>query len=275
MVVHRNETHRRGYGMPVGFCLCTVCCRFPYLTGRRPDSIARFALSSLLAPTVVACAFFRLSSIDAQETPQCPLALCTTPSLEIDSMSEVAVAPTPQDRLPPREAPEGKPPASETPLSPSSVEHRYERTETAEDDDEDLKTPEEPGEEGAKEEDELFTSIEKEQEGQEITEQPSEVTAAPRLLQKALTAGDVKDDSDEEEKKDSGDVTEAAAPKEDEGKTHIHQRVSMEHRQVDLYFILFLIVSPRTVRVIVIVAHEISTSLIFISTGKSTRILVK
>ena len=248
---------------------------FPYLTGRRPDSIARFALSSLLAPTVVACAFFRLSSIDAQETPQCPLAICTTPSLEIDSMSEVAVAPPPQDPLPPREAPEGKPPASETPLSPSSVEHRYERTETAEDDDEDLKTPEEPDEEGAKEEDDLFTSIEKEQEGQEITEQPSEVTAAPRLLQKALTAGDVKDDSDEEEKKDSGDVTEAAAQKEDEGKTHIHQRVSMEPRQVDLYFILFLIVSPRTVRVIVIVAHEISTSLIFISTGKSTRILAK
>jgi hypothetical protein len=147
-------------------------------------------------------------------------------------MPEVTVAPAPKDPpLPPTEVAaeeDTKPTAVETPLSPCSVEHRYEKNpNTNDEDDEDMGNgdPEE-NEEGAKEEEDLFVSLEKEQEGQEKTaEQPCEVTAAPRLLQKALTAGEVQDDSSIEEKKDSTEATANVVNTEEVGKPHVHHRV--------------------------------------------------
>ena len=150
-------------------------------------------------------------------------------------MSEVAVAPSqPNEPPPPTADQNAKPAATETPLSPNSLEHRYERNNgNADDDDEDDvgKGDDDDDEEGAKEEDDLFTSLEKEQEGQELGEQPKEVTAAPRLLQKALTAGEVKEESsDDDEKKDDGKVIDKSAEADEVGKPHVHQRVSTKIR---------------------------------------------
>ena len=144
-----------------------------------------------------------------------------------ETMSEVAVASATTEPPPPADAEDSKPAATETPLSPSSVEHRYERARDGDADDDDIPKEEDGAdEEGAKEEDELFTSIEKEHEGEESGEQPKEVTAAPRLLQKALTAGEVKEELSDEEKKESSEG-EAEGGKNDESeKPHVHQRVS-------------------------------------------------
>ena len=78
-----------------------------------------------------------------------------------------------------------------------------------------------PLEEGAQEEDELFTNIEKEEEAEaaaHVAAQPKDVKAAPRLLQKALETGDVQA-SDSEQESDQ--------EKKPQGEDHhVHQRVS-------------------------------------------------
>lgn len=143
-------------------------------------------------------------------------------------MSDAAVAPAPTEPKPPTEVEDSKPAATETPSSPTSVEHRYERSGTNADDDYDDtgKNYEEDEEEGAKEEDALFSTIEMEQEAQDLPEQPDEVTAAPRLLQKALTDGEVKETDSDEEKKDNGEVVEQPADTAESGEHHVHKRVS-------------------------------------------------
>ena len=79
-----------------------------------------------------------------------------------------------------------------------------------------------PLEEGAQEEDELFTNIEKEEEAEaaaHVAAQPKDVKAAPRLLQKALETGDVQA-SDSEQESDQ--------EKKPQGEDHhVHQRVSL------------------------------------------------
>ena len=97
-----------------------------------------------------------------------------------------------------------------------------------EDDVEDVK---EVSEEGEAEEDDLFTSLEHEQEEQEakqVEAQPKEVTAAPRLLQKALEAGQVHaDESEEESEKEKEEEKKMSASQQvSPEKPHIHQRVS-------------------------------------------------
>lgn len=88
------------------------------------------------------------------------------------------------------------------------------------DEEDDMKTPEEQEDD---EEEKLFEKLEHDEEEEEAThphDQPSDVKAAPKLLQKALEQGQVKpdDSEDEAEKKDeSGD-----APKSPE---HKHARV--------------------------------------------------
>lgn len=98
------------------------------------------------------------------------------------------------------------------------------RSETPDDEDEIMGTP---PEEGAEEEDELFTNIEKEEATQQaVVEQPKDVKAAPKLLQKALEAGQVQpSDSEQEEEKE----TEVKKPESPEG--HVHPRVRI------LYFV--------------------------------------
>jgi len=144
-------------------------------------------------------------------------------------MSEVAVAPSSADPRLPTKAEDSKPAATETPLSPSSsLEHRYERTESADDEVDDIaKVDDDDIEEGASEEDALFSTIEKEQEAHGLPEQPREVTAAPRLLQSALKAGEVKESDSDEEKKDSGEEAEKSGEKVVSVEHHVHQRVSL------------------------------------------------
>ena len=142
-------------------------------------------------------------------------------------MSEAAVAPLPTEPRPPAEGEDSKPAATETPLSPSSVEHRYDWAGNADDEDDDVpKDDDVADEEGAKEEEELFTSIEKEHEGEGMAEQPKEVTAAPKLLQSALSAGEVKEESDEE-KKDNGEGAAEGGAEKVVAKPHVHQRVRL------------------------------------------------
>ena len=145
-----------------------------------------------------------------------------------ETMSEVAVAPSPADPKPLMKEEDSKPAATETPLSPSSsLEHRYERTESADDEVDDIaKVDDDDIDEGAKEEDALFSTIEKEQEVQGLPEQPKEVTAAPRLLQSALKAGEVRESDSDEEKKDNGEETIKSVEKAVSVEHHVHQRVS-------------------------------------------------
>jgi hypothetical protein len=84
--------------------------------------------------------------------------------------------------------------------------------------------------EGADEEDALFTNLEQEEEKEEAIHphhQPKDAAAAPKLLQQAIQAGEVKEDSDTEEKK--GEISDSVSAdgkmKEDENDHH-HQRVS-------------------------------------------------
>lgn len=146
-------------------------------------------------------------------------------------MSEAATESIPAEPRP-TEVEDAKPPATaETPMSPtSSVELRYERTGNADDDDDDddmAKDASGEDEEGAKEEDALFSNIEKEQEGEAFGEQPVEVTAAPRLLQKALTDGEVQPEDSDEEKKDNDGEKDGSDAKQDSREPHVHQRVSL------------------------------------------------
>ena len=96
---------------------------------------------------------------------------------------------------------------------------------------------EEEEEEGAKEEDALFTTIEHEQEEQETQDvpQPKDVTAAPRLLQKALEVGQVKADASEEDSDKEASTQEEKKAEQEAQKQpaspekHVHHRVSACH----------------------------------------------
>lgn len=67
----------------------------------------------------------------------------------------------------------------------------------------------------------LFVQMEQEEEAHDQEDQPVEITAAPRLLQKALQDGDVKASDSEEEEKKAVD-SHVASPEH-----HVHQRVSV------------------------------------------------
>jgi hypothetical protein len=86
--------------------------------------------------------------------------------------------------------------------------------------------------EGAEEEDALFSNLEQEEEKEEAIHphhQPKDVSAAPVLLQRAIQEGELKEDSDTEEKK--GEHRMESNVKESDDKTmedesdHHHQRV--------------------------------------------------
>ena len=90
-------------------------------------------------------------------------------------------------------------------------------------------------EEGADEEDELFTNLEKEEETRllsspSLAPQPKDVQAAPKLLQKALEEGQVQaSDSEQESDGEKNAALEAVADEKKDGASegpHIHQRVS-------------------------------------------------
>lgn len=77
-------------------------------------------------------------------------------------------------------------------------------------------------EEGEKEEDALFTTIEQEEAlVTSLPDQPKDLKAAPKLLQKALEDGQVQasDSEQESEKQRRTDASQVASP------THVHQRV--------------------------------------------------
>jgi len=97
--------------------------------------------------------------------------------------------------------------------------------EPSEDDDDDVVVDEEEVEEGAQEEDALFTElehVEEEKEAKEPHDQPTDVAVAPTLLKVALAKGEVKSDSEDEEAKaaDEKKKEDAAAAH------HAHHRVS-------------------------------------------------
>lgn len=99
--------------------------------------------------------------------------------------------------------------------------------------------PVEEKEEGADEEDELFTNLEKEEETRLLSSpslppQPKDVHAAPKLLQKALEDGQVQaSDSEQESDVEKNGSSKAVADEKKDGTPggiHIHQRVS---RRID------------------------------------------
>ncbi len=97
-----------------------------------------------------------------------------------------------------------------------------------------IEDPMEEKEEGADEEDELFTNLEKEEETRllsspSLPSQPKDVLAAPKLLQKALEDGQVQaSDSEQESDGEKNASLQAAADEKKDGASeapHIHQRV--------------------------------------------------
>lgn len=98
-----------------------------------------------------------------------------------------------------------------------------------------IEDPIEEKEEGADEEDELFTNLEKEEETRllsspSLAPQPKDVQAAPKLLQKALEDGQVQaSDSEQESDGEKNAALKAVADEKKDGDSegpHIHQRVS-------------------------------------------------
>lgn len=102
--------------------------------------------------------------------------------------------------------------------------------------------------EGADEEDALFTNLEQEEEKEEAAhphEQPKDTTAAPKLLQSALKAGDVQMDDSEHgaPMKDPEAKPEDSGEEAKEEEPHVHQRVS--HLAFSLCICSVIVIHPH------------------------------